>query len=317
MLKCRICGSQISDDNCYKVREMMFGLREVFNYYHCQSCGCLQIEKKPENIEQYYPEGYYTRGKEWKRISTSRSILWKIRSRLSQTFLYYFISKIRYNSILNWVHAAKLNFDSNILDVGCGNGDVLFEFSKHGFINLTGLDPYLSKELKSEGIKLLKLNLKDLINQRKYDLIIFNHSFEHIWEQDDTIEKAKNLLTKKGTLLIHIPIVNYAFEKYHENWVQIDAPRHFFLHSFNSFNLLCEKHNLKIKHYYYDSTEFQFMGSEKFKRNISSNQEESYKINFSNSILKMRDLQFYQKESYRLNRMSLGDQAVFFVKNNG
>ena len=66
-----------------------------------------------------------------------------------------------------------------------------------------------------------------------------------------------------------MPIVPcYAFEKYQENWVQIDAPRHMIIHSIKSINFLIKEYKLKLLDIKYDSDEFQFWGSIQYKNNI-------------------------------------------------
>jgi SAM-dependent methyltransferase len=45
-------------------------------------------------------------------------------------------------------------------------------------------------------------------------------------------EAAASLLACKGIIVVRIPAVSsYAWERYGVAWMQLDAPRHFFLHS--------------------------------------------------------------------------------------
>jgi hypothetical protein len=53
-----------------------------------------------------------------------------------------------------------------------------------------------------------------------------------------------------------------------ENWVQLDAPRHFVLYAIKSINFLAEKTGFKIGHTIFDSNAFQFWGSELYKKDI-------------------------------------------------
>ena len=58
-MKCRICGnSEILKE--YKVKEMMFGIRDEFSYFECGKCGCLQIASIPKDMSKYYPSNYYS-----------------------------------------------------------------------------------------------------------------------------------------------------------------------------------------------------------------------------------------------------------------
>jgi len=202
-------------------------------------------------------------------ISIRRRRLWQVRRFLSLSFLYPFISTVSYNTILHWARISKININSNILDVGCGNGDVLYEFSKNGFLNLIGIDPLVKDQVKF-NINLYKKDLLSFKPGLRFDLIMFNHSFEHISDQQNTLSRAVELLSENGVIMIRTPVVNKAFEIYKENWVQIDAPSHLVIHSTKSIELMCNTSNTKIFYIYFDSTAFQFLGSEQFKKNISS-----------------------------------------------
>lgn len=308
---CKICKFRLNSTPI-TVKEMMHGSRDKFNYYNCSNCNCLQIEPVPNNLVHYY-KNYYTENKNYVPISIRRRRLWQVRRFLSLSFLYPFISTVSYNSILHWARISKININSNILDVGCGNGDVLYEFSKNGFLNLIGIDPLVKDQVKF-NINLYKKDLLSFKPGLRFDLIMFNHSFEHISDQQNTLSRAVELLSENGVIMIRTPVVNKAFEIYKENWVQIDAPRHLIIHSIKSIGLLCNTSNTKIFHSYFDSTPFQFLGSEQFRRGISTYAANSYKTDVSKSIFTHEDILMYAKKALAFNQSRLGDQAVFFIK---
>jgi SAM-dependent methyltransferase len=310
MKKCRICEFVDKLNEEFLVKEMMFGTNQMFNYFMCSNCGCLQISDLPENINLYYQD-YYTDYVKWNKISFLKRILWQLRSLISNYKIYSFIEKVRPNNILKWKNIAGIKMDSKILDVGCGSGDILYEFRKHGFRNLTGIDINLKENIRNGGIDLFRRSIFEM--ERKFDFIMFNHSFEHIWEQHETLEKAKNLLEENGVILLRLPVINAAFYIYRENWVQIDAPRHFYIHSLNSINILCNQHGLNIFHKYFDSSEFQFAGSEQYKLNIPLNANNSYYKNPSDSIFTKKDIEYYRKEAVLLNKEEKGDSVVLFI----
>jgi hypothetical protein len=66
-------------------------------------------------------------------------------------------------------------------------------------------------------------------------------------------------------------------------WVQLDAPRHFFLHSANSLGLLAGKVGMAVTETVYDSDELQFVGSEQYLKGIPLRSENSYVVNPSRS----------------------------------
>jgi len=314
---CKICGNSENNKE-FKIREMMFGFRDEFTYFECLRCDCLQIAKIPENMSKYYPLSYYS----FKKVGNSKNFLrqiLKVKRDKYTLFKKDFVGKIiskRYpNMFFDTISRIGLNYNSKILDVGCGAGNFLYSLSKIGFKNLVGVDPYLRKSTKEWNVKIYNKSIRKLPDNEKYDFIIFNHSFEHIYEQLQTLIKVYKLLPEDGVCLIRMPIkTDYIWNCYGINWVQIDAPRHFFLHTLKSFELLVKKSGLSIQDIVFDSTEFQFWGSEKYKRDIPLNLENSYSINPKKNIFTLSEIEKFKKVAKELNTKKQGDQAVFFLQ---
>jgi len=98
---------------------------------------------------------------------------------------------------------------------------------------------------------------------------MFHHSLEHMIDQLEILRKVKHLLSNNGTILVRMSIKSeYIWQRYSTHWVQIDAPRHLLIHTLKSFEILTKKVGLKIKKIIFDSTDFQFWGSELYKMGI-------------------------------------------------
>ena len=146
---------------------------------------------------------------------------------------------------------------------------------------------------------------------------MFHHSFEHIPDPTETLWSVSRLLTKKGICLIIVPTVSsYAWEHYRENWIQLDAPRHFFLHSIKSITLLAKKVNLNLEEIVYNSTDFQFWGSEQYLKNIPLKDPRSYGVDPSNSIFSNTEITVFKQKAKKLNLKNQGDACAFFLRNN-
>lgn len=315
IMRCRICKNEI-DNKIYIVREMMLGTREEFKYFECSNCGCLQIFEIPENIEKFYPSQYYSY-----KIEISTNHFKKILKRCRNNYSFYqkgslgrILNTIAPNKTLNLIGQIKLSIESQILDVGCGAGQILLELKELGFNNLLGIDPFIESDINySNGLEILKKSIFEI--NGVYDLIMFHHSFEHIAEQLETLQKARALLKDEGTILIRIPTVSsYAWERYRENWVQLDAPRHFYLHSICSMKLLANNAGLRIEKVIYDATEFQFIGSEQYKKDIPLKSENSYYVNMKKSIFSKQEIADFKRKTQELNAKNLGDSCAFFLR---
>lgn len=313
MSVCKICGNQ-NNNKTVIAREMMFGFRDEFEYLECDNCKCLQLLTPPPDISKYYPENYYSYHTKGENQLIQTSLSKSLKRKLKKKILDYYLQgnsltgKLianKYRSYYPWIQRNTLTSNSKILDIGCGSGELLLKMYNDGFKNLTGADPFIQKDIQYKcGVTIYKKEIEELTE--KYDLIMLHHAFEHMSGPLAVLKTIRRLLNNNGLLIIRIPVAAcYAWEKYGVNWVQLDAPRHFFLHTKKSIQLLAEKVGLSFDAVFYDSYSFQFTGSEKYCKNISLQDEAN--------IFSPEQLQEFADESTRLNKIEQGDQACFYL----
>lgn len=315
---CKICKNG-KNNRQYQIREMLFGYREQFTYFECSRCGCLQIANIPEDMSKYYPDNYP--GLSQERLS--ENIIERfLRIRSDRHVLFgtgYFGGLVGKRgadmcNVLGTVARAKPNRKTRILDVGCGSGDFLFRFSDAGIANIVGVDPYVSNEVIGGKLRILKKTIQDLPDIQKFDLIIFRHSLEHISDQLETLLKATELLARDGICLVSMPVkTDFIWTQYGVHWVQIDAPRHLFIHTLKSFDHLVRAAGLSIRDVVFDSTSFVFWGSEQVKRDIPLMSDNSYNRNPEASIFVPSQIEEFEGLAQELNSKKQGDQASFYL----
>ena len=114
---------------------------------------------------------------------------------------------------------------------------------------------------------------------------------------------------------MRIPLVSsHAWEHYGVIWVQLDAPRHLYLHSRESFERLTRDAGLEPTEVVYDSDDFQFWGSEQYASGIPLKSERSHSTNPSRSIFSRAEIRTFRKKADELNRESRGDVASFYLR---
>ena len=318
-IECISCGNS-SHYQLHTVKEMMYGLREEFTYFECLDCGCLQIVEVPKSLDKYYPNDYYSfqKGNKSNSIRKIISLLGRERTRYSlfrQGILGRCVNlKYRYpeGELLR-----KFGIRENwkILDIGCGAGSWLFSLSELGFNNLYGVDPFIDADINEGSVKIQKGTIHELKNPQKFNFIRSRHSFEHTPDQYDILIKIHELLAPDGICTIAMPVkTETVWKRYGTNWVQIDAPRHLVIHTVRSFTNLARKAGFEVTDVIFDSTAFQFWGSEQYMSDIPLKSEKSYSVSPRNSIFSRKMIQHYRHEAERLNRESQGDQAIFVLR---
>lgn len=293
---------------------MQHGLRERFQYFECTECGCLQIAEFPPSLERYYPLDYYSLKapsvgrralNEFKLLAAALGLEAAIevcggpRRPLQQAFI-----------------PRDLPRNARVLDIGAGNGGDLRRLYRSGYRRVHGIDPNLDPKQTRRFPFRLERATSELLLQRgeRYAFVYLSHSLEHVPEQRRALEVARGLLEPGGTCCVRIPWLSCdAWERYGMDWVQLDAPRHFYLHSRRSFELLCAQARLRIARLWCDSTAFQFWGSEQYKLDIPLYSERSWLVAPERSPFSAEQIADYERQAAELNACERGDQIVAWL----
>jgi 2-polyprenyl-3-methyl-5-hydroxy-6-metoxy-1,4-benzoquinol methylase len=316
-MKCRICGNE-RDNKEYEVKEMMYGYRDAHLYFQCSECSCLQINKFPSDMSKYYRGAYYAHQPD-QHNSNIKCFFIRLRNKYALSkrgligkfvFLKYPTTQFNYLQPIR----ATIRLDSRILDVGCGAGNHLKSLHEAGYTNLLGVDPFIENDIDYEnGLIIKKQHIQEV--QGNYDLIMFHHSFEHCPDPIDILQSVFALLVPGGHCVIRIPIASsYAWKCYGVNWAQLDAPRHLYLHSVESMEIISNKVGFELGDIIYDSTSFQFWGSEQYIKDIPLMDNRSLWVNPGSTLFSKEDIALFSERADELNSVRQGDQAIFYLR---
>jgi SAM-dependent methyltransferase len=318
---CRLCGST-GPHQAIEVREMMFGTRELFEYFSCAACDTLQIHDALEGDElmRHYPPNYYSHNASaqpsafrWLvtqhdahklRGGGNRMLGALISARISEGIFRVLLG----GDVVRMLAQLEVEPDARILDVGCGTGELLDRLNRIGFNNLLGADPFIAADGESaEGVPLMKRDLSTV--DGKFDLLMFNHSLEHVPDPVATLKVAYEKLAVGGMCLARVPTTSSeAWTTYQADWVQADAPRHMVIPSRQGMAMAAEKAGLRVVRTFDDSNLGQFLGSEAYRRDVAVTDPK---------ILRMfgpKQLWEWEKRALSLNRQQRGDQTGFVLQ---
>ena len=317
--QCRVC-QETGDHPRWLARDLRYRSGEKFEYFQCHRCGCLQIAKIPDNIGSFYPSDYYSHqplsSRRWqdsplkarfraagRRLGLSTSPSARLVRRWLKTATHH-----------SWLRTAGVSRDARILDVGCGSGALLLRMHKEGYTQAEGIDPLIPHDIHfPNGLVIRKAELADLPCSESYDFIMMHHSLEHVPDQLGTLRNVAQRLSDNGRALVRIPLAHYAWEHYRTDWVQLDPPRHLYLHTETSFRRIAEQAGLRLLSVDYDSYEFQFCGSELCRLGIPIPEHRRYLQQQRDPRFSRRQQRLWSREAKRLNDTGQGDMACFYL----
>lgn len=314
---CKVCNKG-GRNKRHRAREMMFGYRDKFDYVECTRCGCVRIEAVPRDLERYYPREYGSFETNVPiREGAVRAFLRHQRAKhcLGQTTIAgSIVTKMAgIPPMYEWFRRCGLDLESRVLDLGCGVGSLLLMMRREGFLNLTGVDPFIENDIHYDnGVKIIKSDVFQV--EGRFDLIMLNHSFEHVPDPQAVLERVHHLLGNDRYALLRIPLADsYAWRKYGVDWVYFDAPRHLFLHTRASIQTLARRVGFRIRDVTCDSEAVQFWASEQYKRDIPFHDPRSYATDKRSSIFTRDEIECFKAMADELNRNNAGDTACFYL----
>lgn len=209
-----------------------------------------------------------------------------------------------------------LKLGYRVLDVGTGSGGHVLDLKDAGVAGAVGIDPFIEKDVIVDGdVLVYQMPLAEMTGA--FDLVTFHHSLEHMPDQLDALSQARRLLAENGRVLVRIPTVSSeAFEHYRENWVNLDAPRHFFLHSHQSLEKVASRAGLTIDRLWCDSSDMQFMASEQYANDIPLTDLRSAAVTKSGSMFSRSQRGAYARKAEEANRALRGDTICAVMSSN-
>jgi SAM-dependent methyltransferase len=286
---------------------MMFGTREVFTYSECGGCGCLWLLNVPSDLSKHYGAGYYSLEDESRLTSF-------VRRNGPAYWINHIIREKQRPSLPEWWPEKPVRRGARVLDVGSGFGGLLFHLKALGFKNLTGIDPFIKQDTANrDGPTILRRSLEEMDGE--FDVLMLNHSFEHMPRPREVMRHLKRLLAPRGSVVIRTPVSSsFAWKKYGADWVQLDPPRHLFVPSVASLKAFAATAALTVESILFDSTAFQFWASEQYRQGIALHDPRSYLQSPRGSVFSRDQIKEFTQLARELNNRAEGDQASFTLR---
>jgi len=110
-----------------------------------------------------------------------------------------------YHNRLKEIYSTVIPADSNVLELGCGNGELLAALNPR-----IGVGVDFSAEmiaLASErypGLKFIQANAEEFTSEEKFDVVILSDILNEVWDVQKLFENVRELINQNGRLLINV-----------------------------------------------------------------------------------------------------------------
>jgi SAM-dependent methyltransferase len=323
--RCKICNGECTEE--ILVKEMMFGTRRQYAYKICDVCKTVQLVTEVKDAKELYPFNYYSfvRGRKvhdaLKNWLTRRKAGIELGIFPGSGFAALLSQKIGLPQLAARSLKGLIHKQSRILDVGCGAGELLIALHELGFNSLTGIDPFIHESVNAP-VRIIKEDVFSHQPADLYDVIMLHHSFEHMSNPKEVLMRIGALMKDNGLCIIRVPVADgKAFEEYRENWFQLDAPRHTFLHTSEGMARLVQGTGLYISEEVDDSNETSVIASEQYKNDIPLVDGRGYFASFwrRNSpfhkpYFSRQQIEIFKEKADHWKKINKGDQKVFYLR---
>ncbi|MBO4981662.1 MAG: class I SAM-dependent methyltransferase [Lachnospiraceae bacterium] len=227
----------------------MYGTHGEYPYFLCGKCGCLQIREAVDDIAKYYNTDHYYSFNMNKRKLKNELLFLQMKDQVEKKDL---LGKlVGYLYPVNYAFFRLINKEDYILDVGCGDGELLRWLKRLGYQNVMGIDPYVGQDIIVEDqILVAKGDVREYDFKDTYKMITLIHSLEHVYQQQEQIAALDAHLERGGFLVFQLPVLSqYYWKQYGTRLYTLDPPRHFYLHTKKSLQELMKPFPYKMIDY--------------------------------------------------------------------
>lgn len=188
--------------------------------YQCKNCGLGMTKNLFSQVGNYHRDETY----------------------VSEQELFKNIFQKRVKIISNFKKSGK------VLEIGCSIGMMLKLLQDRGF-SVSGVEMSVgaAKIAKGKGISVLIDKFEDIKFKESFDIIILNHTLEHLENPREIIKKCFNLLSKGGIIYIDVPNFGSASAKQQKcRWPLLLPEEHLWHFTASSLKTLLAGFKFKI-----------------------------------------------------------------------
>ena len=230
-MDCPICLANKAVSRHDRVPDMEHGSGLTANFRACRVCGVLFQDPFPSGgaLRAMYGPNYRAQQR-----GGIYGFLKLIQGRLSAQRFQKYISER----------------NSRILELGCGGGYLLTALRQAGFVNLSGVDWAISRELvqAEPAITFIAHDITAFAPAEPVDVILINNVLEHILDPRALIAHCRSYLRQGGRIILVTPNAESAsYGLFGRFWAGLHSPWHIFIFTARSLTVLATSAQFEIR----------------------------------------------------------------------
>ncbi|MBF0516177.1 MAG: class I SAM-dependent methyltransferase [Nitrospirae bacterium] len=195
-------------------------------YHQCAECGCKSVRFRPstQSLQRFYSSAYWY---EYQQVHKCPTVEERFEGDMLDRVPLY----------INWLRGLA-EPPAKVLEVGCGNGRLLFELKQAGY-DCTGveMDSNLAALVTKKTGVLVHHGSFPAENDPVYDIIVVIDVLEHAPDQRDFVQNVKSRLSSSGKGLVHCPVLD-TLEASIQFRHMFNPLSHLWIHTSESFHKL-------------------------------------------------------------------------------
>ncbi len=258
---CDLCGSHRARE-VVRQRDLTHGgTDEEFTVVRCELCGLLYLNPRPgpDEIGRFYPRAYFeppppprkvNRVKRWVMeayYGYPPAIPPGLPARIRKWIVWpdRMLRVLRGKEMLPWVGQGRL------LDVGCGPGTNLAMFREQGW-DVQGVDTsevaiVHARERFGDRVRLGTLDQAGY-RDGAFDLVLFSHSLEHLFDPLAALKEAWRILDTGGLVVITSPNAGSLEARlFGRWWFPWELPRHLYHFEKTTLSRMLEQAGFRVQ----------------------------------------------------------------------